>query len=369
MAHLLTIGTEITSGEVVNSNAAWMSIALESLGFRVHSHLSVRDQKDEILSALNSFREYPLIFVSGGLGPTSDDVTRACVAEHCGQSLEFDQTVWNALEAAYQARGLILREAHRHQCWFPRDSVRLKNPVGTALGFWVKSDARNIFVLPGPPRELQAMWKLEVEPPLKAIKPSQNKEWVRWTCLGAPESEIAELVEQVIAGLDIEVGYRAQVPYVKVKVFVDPFRQRDVVEKLDAALKAHLVGRGFEDLAEEFLTLWPETLLSVSDAVTDTVLIQRLLSARKSLRERNLHAPQLKFTQEIGRNEGFGLSVRMTGEEFFTELVWSQGQVKGKKTLPYKVKLDSERGRRSAAEWILWQAVSALSASSSQSRT
>lgn len=369
MAHLLTIGTEITSGEVVNSNAAWMSMALENLGFRVRSHLTVRDQKDEILAALNSFGEYPLVFVSGGLGPTSDDVTRACVAEHCGVGLEFDKALWKNLEALYQERGLILREAHRHQCWFPRDSVRLKNPVGTALGFWVKSDSRHIFVLPGPPRELQAMWKLEVEPQLKALSPMRSQEWVRWICLGVPESEIAELVERVIDGLGVEVGYRAQIPYVKVKVFVDPLRQRDVVEKLNAVLGPHLVGRGVEDLAEEFLTLWPETLLSISDGVTDTVLIQRLLSARKGLRERGLHAPQMRFTQEAEVAEPFGLSVHMKGEEFFTRLVWSQGEVKGKKTLPYRVKLDSERGRRSAAEWILWQAVSALRASSAQSRT
>src|SRR4051812_11499666 len=97
-AQLVTIGTEITSGEVVNTNAAWVSQRLEDHGLRVFSHLSVRDQKDEILKALAMGAGHEWIVVTGGLGPTSDDITRVCVAEFAGSELEFDQAVWTDLQ-------------------------------------------------------------------------------------------------------------------------------------------------------------------------------------------------------------------------------------------------------------------------------
>jgi nicotinamide-nucleotide amidase len=190
-AQLLTIGTEITSGEIVNSNASWISLRLEEMGVRVLTHLTVRDHRKDILSALNSLNEGELIIVTGGLGPTSDDLTRECMALYWQDKLEFDQDVWDELEKLYNQRGLPLREAHRWQCQFPVMSERLKNPVGTALGFAMEFGGRNYFVMPGPPKELEGMWNLEVEPRLrKLLKPSPMK-WVRWTCLGVPDNQLA----------------------------------------------------------------------------------------------------------------------------------------------------------------------------------
>lgn len=359
-AQLLTIGTEITSGEVVNTNASWLSLRLEDLGIRVFSHLTVRDQREEILSALG-YAQHSLIFVTGGLGPTSDDLTRVCMATYWGVPLDFDDQVWEDLKSLYQERQLPLREAHRWQCHFPRGSEKLSNRVGTALGFYQKFQGRHYFVLPGPPRELEAIWEDEVLPRLLKWRESSEKKWMRWTCLGAPESEVAEAVEPLIQGHDLEVGYRAQVPYVKVKLFVDPIKNKDLIELLEKTLEPWLVARGFDDLAEQLLLSWPKPELVVADQVTQEALMSRLLGARAQLVRQKRHSPLLKFDSSAQKAD-FILSC--VGEEFQVSVF---DQEAGRKVLPYKVSLNSERGRRSATEWSIWMALCALRARSNQS--
>ncbi|MGZ3723025.1 MAG: competence/damage-inducible protein A, partial [Bdellovibrionales bacterium] len=321
-AQLITIGTEITSGEVINTNAAWISQRLEELGVRVYSHLSVNDHRAEIAGALQESVKYSLIVVTGGLGPTSDDITRDCLAEYTGKKLQFDETVYAALIKLYEQRGLKLREAHKQQCFFPETSERLNNPVGTALGFSQTHEGRTYFVLPGPPRELEGIWNLEVAPRLEKILVPSNSHWVRWTVLGLPESEVAELVEKAIHGTGLEVGYRAAVPYVKVKVFADRTNAKhsDAVNKIEASLAPYIVARGLEDLAEELLKLWPRPELTVWDFVTDNHLSARLYSAQRDLglkREKypslNVHAVQ---TSETLPNTPYDIEVRKSGEEF-----------------------------------------------------
>ena len=299
-AQLITIGTEITTGEIVNTNAAWVAQHLEEHGVRVFSHVSVRDQRDEILRALRAADASEWIVVTGGLGPTSDDITRACVAEYVGQALEFDSEVWQEMERFYHERGLPLREAHKQQCYFPTGSRRLKNPVGTALGFQLQFEKRHYIVLPGPPLELEGIWDLEVEPELQRLLPPSRFSWRHWTCLGVAESEVAEMVEKCIAGSKIEVGYRATIPYVKVKLYVDEsdFEHQGRVASVDRALMPFVVGDGVGDLAEELLRLWPQTVLPVSDSLCEKYLVQRLFTARSNLKKRDVQVPALEFFVE-----------------------------------------------------------------------
>lgn len=371
-AHLLTIGTEITSGEVVNSNASWLSQRLERLGVRVHSHLTVRDQREEILSSLNwplstvadgAETEPLLVFVTGGLGPTSDDLTRACMAEHLGVELEFDDEVWAGLNALYEQRGLPVREAHRHQCWFPKGSERLNNPVGTALGFYSLAHrtpthplVAHYFILPGPPRELEGLFNQEVEPRIRQLVQKSDLTWHRWSVFAVPESEVAELVEPLIAGSGVEVGYRAQVPYVRVKLFANRDRHGEILRRVGEVLEPSLVAYSVDgelesshDLAERLLGLWPDSVLRVTDDVSEGQLALRLFGARRSL----------KSDKDL-RLEPGGLSLLKHGDEFQVEVSCSQVKKTFAQKLPFKLGLDSERGRRAAAEWALWLAVAAL---------
>jgi nicotinamide-nucleotide amidase len=352
-ARILTVGTEITSGEVINSNAAWVSLQVEELGVRVLSHITVRDQREELLQGLRWASDAPLVIVTGGLGPTTDDITRACVAEFLGLELEFDQTVWNDLRALYEKRQLPLREAHKHQCWFPKGSERLRNPTGTALGFYIVKNKQHFVILPGPPRELEGMWREEALPRLQKVVPKTNLAWHRWTYFAVPESEVAEVVEKVIAGSGLEVGYRAQVPYVRVKLYAEASRDRAILEKMAQLFPDSYAGTGNVDLAEELLKIWPEKELRVWDELADGLLVQRLSSARRSLLARKEKTPDVLIGDK-------GLRLSGVGEAFVVTVTAHDKALEFRQALPYKTPLDSERGRRSAAEWSLWLAVKAL---------
>lgn len=359
-ANLLTIGTEIVNGEVVNSNAAWISTQLETMNIRVLRHLTVRDHRDEVMAGLRflTLDQDEILIVTGGLGPTSDDLTRALVAEFTGRNLEFDDQVFSDLARLYEKRGLPLREAHRHQCWFPKGSERLSNPVGTALGFYLKGSP-HIFVLPGPPRELEGMWREGVLPRLKPMVPPTAYQWHRWTYFGVPESEVAEVVEKVIAGHDLEVGYRAQVPYVRVKLFADPKKDRDVLSAMEGILSHAFVGHGDVDLAEMLVSRWPAGEIEVYDGISDSLLLSRLFQAARSLKSSKKTSPQIKV---VGSESAVrqGLSLSSAGEEFKVTVRAGEIQQNFKQALPYKTPLDSERGRKAAAEWALWLTFGAL---------
>ena len=220
-ASILTVGTEITSGEILNSNGQWLAEQLDQMGFDVVLHLSAPDDRKLIQSALDYCAQHTeVLIVTGGLGPTSDDFTREAIATWAQTELEFNDSVWNELQALYQSRGLKIREAHRQQCHFPKSSELLKNPVGTAHGFYLKTKGQHIFVLPGPPREIQGMWQPSVLALLEALKPQQLYKLYRWECTGVPESEVAEVVEKIIAGTGLRAGYRANKPRVIVKVWM-----------------------------------------------------------------------------------------------------------------------------------------------------
>jgi molybdenum cofactor synthesis domain-containing protein len=372
-AQLLTIGTEITSGEVVNSNASWLSLRLEELGVRVLTHLSVRDHKQDILSALNHLNEAKFIFVTGGLGPTSDDITRECMALYAQDKLEFDQEVWNSLAKVYAERGLPLREAHRWQCQFPVMSARLNNPVGTALGFHMEFDGRHYFVMPGPPKELEGMWNMAVEPRLRGLLTPTSLKWIRWTCLGVPESEAAEVVEPVLAGSGLEVGYRAQIPYVKIKVYADPVKHADVISRLEGALSKWIVARDHDDLAAELLQHWPADSMKVIDEVTDSRFIQRLIDQKKpepviEYSGLAVHGGPLANNPTVSHFANHFQQALQTDcihifadhEELVVEMKTKSHSFTERLKLPFKVGLASDRGKRSAAEWALWAIVKNL---------
>lgn len=354
-AHVITIGTEITCGEVVNSNAAWISTRLETFGIRVHSHITVRDHTEDVLAALKR-AEGELIIVTGGLGPTSDDLTRECMAEFFAQPNEFDEQVWQDLQEMYKKRQLPIREAHRHQCHFPKTSTRLKNPSGTALGFYYQMNQSHYFVLPGPPRELEAMWAEEVAPRLRKLAPPSDLSWHRWTFFAVPESEVAELVEKVIAGSGLEVGYRAQVPYVKVKLFANAQKHDSILKEMSSLLGPSQIPAAVE-LPEELLRKWPATVIRVADNVSEGALAPRLFHARHIVLQKGGNAPKIQYSTLPGEAD---FAITMDGDGFVVAVHAGKLKFSERRTLPFKIPLDSDRGRRYATETAFWLAVNAL---------
>lgn len=288
---VLAIGNELTSGQILNRNAAWLSQKLEDLGIAGAAHLVVPDDRPLILEALrylSGVAKY--VFVTGGLGPTSDDFTREVIAEFLSQPLEFSEAEWKNIQGILNSRQVPVREMQKQQAFFPRGARVLANTVGTAAGFYSHSDRQHFWVLPGPPREIQAIWP-EVEKQLLSLvgRKTAIEVW-KWQCLGTPESEAAEITEAVLENSGLTIGYRVHQPYCEVKVWNDgSVKAKTLAERLTAELGSRVVARNEEDvvlLLLQELQLLPQTsVVRVVDDLSQGYLQQRLHDGRADRKE------------------------------------------------------------------------------------
>jgi nicotinamide-nucleotide amidase len=282
-ASILAIGTELTTGQITNRNAAWLSEQLVSLGAEVVLHETVADDDGMIRSALDRCNAVSsLIFVTGGLGPTTDDFTRDSVSRWLGKPLAYHEPSWNRIHERLTRLGIPVAESNRQQCYFPEGAEIIANRQGTADAFAASRDGEtHLWVLPGPPREVEAVWKDGIEakarqllPPLKPLS------LLTWQCLGKSEAELGEITERTLAGSGLSIGYRAHRPFVEIKVWVhdeDMRNKEPWLKALDLAIAPWVATRQGEDLGVRLLKLLQHAdEVDVYDAATGGVLTERL---------------------------------------------------------------------------------------------
>lgn len=280
-AAILAIGTEITDGQIVNRNASWLSEKLKGLGARVATHLAVPDDRGAIARGLDICAEgTDLIFVTGGLGPTTDDFTRDIVSEWSKCPLEFNADAWTHVQSLLTSRGFPVHDFQKQQCHFPKGSVILRNERGTAHGFRFFARDHWLIVLPGPPREVLAVWDAGLATWLEDHCLGADPMITRsWDLLGWAESQVAAAVEPLVSGRKgLEVGYRAHLPYVEAKLTFARSRSnefKDLVAAVDKALAAGTVCRDGEDLAALVVPRLTSAF-HIFDDVTGGFLLARL---------------------------------------------------------------------------------------------
>lgn len=166
-AEIVSIGTELLLGQIDDTDASYLSRRLAALGVAVYRRTTVGDNPQRAEAALReAVAGAPIVIATGGLGPTGDDVTRAAAARALGVELVEDPQAVAWLEAFFAARGRGLDAANRRQALAPQGALPLFNSAGTAPGVWWEGGDRLLILLPGPPRELKAVWESEVEPKL-----------------------------------------------------------------------------------------------------------------------------------------------------------------------------------------------------------
>jgi molybdenum cofactor synthesis domain-containing protein len=292
-ASILGIGTELTSGQILNRNATWISKKMAALGAETLIHLVVPDEKNLILESLETCAKYSdLIFVTGGLGPTSDDFTRDVIAEWTGLEMLWDESSWQHLSERLRQRGIPVREMQKQQCYFPKGAQILTNKMGTANGFHIQHQNKNIFILPGPPNEIEAIWQDWIKDILEKKCQDIEKTITRsWDTIGLGESQIAELVEPALAGCSFERGYRVHLPYVEFKLSYTSSQESQAqkwLSAVDQALQSVTLLKNGEDMAEllvEKLKLYPR--IYIIDESEGSHLIKRLFPVMKNLFQRN----------------------------------------------------------------------------------
>lgn len=257
-AEILSVGTELLLGEIVDSNSAYLAGELARRSVDVYWSLRVGDNRARIADALRtSLRRSDLVLVSGGLGPTDDDVTREAVADVAGETPTVDAGLERALRARFEAFGRDMPEKNLKQAWTIPAAKSLPNPLGTAPGWLVTLDVggrpRTIVTLPGPPRELKRMFEREVLPRLEL--PTAAFHSTTFKSLGIGESAVADRLEPWTSSSNPTVATYAKADGVHVRVAARGASRQEAAataaeaeRAVERALGDHLWGRDDDDL-------------------------------------------------------------------------------------------------------------------------
>lgn len=165
IAEILCVGTELLLGDILNTNAQYLSRRLADCGFNVYRQTVVGDNASRLEKAIAyAFEVADIVITSGGLGPTEDDLTKEVAAAYFHQDLVFDHESWQKIEQRFSARKLPIPESNRKQALFPKGAIILDNPNGTAPGAIFGNENKKIILLPGPPFEMKPMFENHVLP-------------------------------------------------------------------------------------------------------------------------------------------------------------------------------------------------------------
>ncbi len=285
---IITIGTELLIGQVVDTNSAWMGTQLNLAGFDVTRKATIPDTGTAIKSAITeALGRVSIVLVTGGLGPTKDDITKQTLCELFDTTLVFDQIVYDDVERLLKGRVTQINGLNRSQAMVPKDCTVIRNPVGTAPIMWFNRQGKVLVAMPGVPSEMQqamvheviprlkqqfatgvilhktilvaqlpesvlaeriAHWEDKLDPALSlAYLPSPGKVRLRLTAKGEKEQELAQLIEKAVEALkpiigDYIFGYDDEQPQEEVGRILALRRQTlSVAESCTGGYIAHLI--------------------------------------------------------------------------------------------------------------------------------
>ena len=269
-AGLINTGTELLLGDVQDAHLAFIAREIFPLGLRIEERRTVPDT-DAIGRALAElFPRYEMLFVTGGLGPTSDDITRETIANLVGLELRQNPELLESLRQRLRLRGIKWAAGIARQADVPAGAQVLPNENGSAPGFYLKANINpriaspHVFVLPGPPRELQPMFRKYVMPILRSFAPSSAIEQRSYKIAGMGESNVEEAIgEKVLAIPGIELGYCARPGEVDVRIIAKP----EAIQQADAIITSEL---GF-------------SIFSTADEILEEVVVSLLTKRNQTL--------------------------------------------------------------------------------------
>jgi nicotinamide-nucleotide amidase len=253
---VLCIGTELTRGELVNTNASWLAAYLTDIGFEVIEDVVVDDHCARIKGTLERLGSSARVIVcTGGLGPTTDDITTDAVARVLGLRLVRDEASFEAIRRRIEKYGRVMSETNAKQADFPEGADILPNAIGTAPGFGVTLGGALAFFLPGVPREMKKMFEEQVVPRIRALA-ARDSNQVRLRTYGLPESVVSERlggVEDAFPG--VILGYRAHFPEIEVKVLARASTRelaRELCDRATLEVKSRLTDVVFGEADDTF---------------------------------------------------------------------------------------------------------------------
>ncbi len=220
-AAVLTIGTELLIGQVVDTNSSWLGQELNALGIEILEKRSISDSREMIMSSIDELADkVSFIFITGGLGPTKDDITKKTIADLLGIGMEFHQETFDKIEDYFKRRNIPMKEAHRLQCYMPIGAVMLANNMGTAPGMWLEYKDSIIVSMPGVPSEMKYIFNHDLKKKLQEDKAVSEIFHRTIHTAGTGETIIAETIADIESNLPkgISLAYLPGIAQVRVRV-------------------------------------------------------------------------------------------------------------------------------------------------------
>jgi nicotinamide-nucleotide amidase len=217
-AEILSIGTELLLGQITDTNATYLAQQLAALGIDLFFVSQVGDNLDRLTDTLHRARERSdLVIMTGGLGPTEDDLSREAIAAVLNEQPQVDPTLEAELRAYFAGRGIAMPARNVKQAWIIPSVTSLRNPVGTAPGWWAERDGKIVVAMPGVPHEMMRMWEHEVVPRLRPLTGAIIfTRTLRVAGLG--ESAVEERLDPVLRGTNPTVATYAKRDAVDVRL-------------------------------------------------------------------------------------------------------------------------------------------------------
>lgn len=287
VAEIITIGTEILLGEIVDTNTRYLAIHLKDAGIDLYRTMTVGDNAVRIAQAIKeALDRADIVITTGGLGPTVDDPTRQAVAAAFGEELVFCPELWDQIKLRFKRYGREPSDNNRRQAYMPASAAAIENPVGTAPAFIVERQGKVVICLPGVPREMEFLSENSILPYL------HQKFALNGTILsrilhtaGVGESQIDERIGDLEILPNPTVGLSAHPGQIDIRITAKagtPASAREVIEEVEQNIRSRLgnwiYGSDQETLEETVMKLLQQRnwRLAVLEGGTSGSLLQRL---------------------------------------------------------------------------------------------
>lgn len=269
-AEIISVGTEIILGDILNTHSQYLSQELAHLGINVYYQTAVGDNDKRFTSILKTaISRSDLIILTGGLGPTTDDITKEVACELLGVKCYLDENILNKIKTYFEKSGRIMSNNNTKQAMVPENSIVLENNCGTAPGFIINKDGKTVVLLPGPPRELRPMFEEKVKPYLKYnskdVIVSKN---VR--VFGIGESDLEPKISKIVKQINPTVALYAKEGEVLIRV----------TSKSSDEKQANLL---IDKTIDELYSILGNYIYGINKESLQQVLVEELIKQNKTI--------------------------------------------------------------------------------------
>lgn len=277
VCEILSVGTEILLGDILNTNSKYLSEELARLGISVLRHTTVGDNAERLAAALKTALERSdIVIATGGLGPTADDITRDVCCSVMGFELEFDNSIADGIRAYFDSKGYEMPESNLRQAYVPVGGDVFENKNGTAPGLGLKKDGKCVVILPGPPYEMAPMYQESVVPYLSEYSDGIIVSHTVRT-MGIGESAMAETVADLLENENPTVAPYAKKGEALLRVTAKAENEREaeglckpVIEEICRRLGESVYGIDSESIEERVVSLLKKNGMTIATAESCT---------------------------------------------------------------------------------------------------